>query len=111
MTRDLTIVSERALTADALAAGISAVHQGRPWRVTDAGGALEVLHCDQPLLRATPSVKLDGDDGAAQPATTLPRGRLWRTELSVIRYDEPLAVEVARAVAWEIGGNLMGMPD
>lgn len=56
-------------------------------------------------------MKLDGDDGAAQPATTLPGGRLWRTELRVIRNDEPLAVEVARAVAWEIGGNLMGMPD
>ena len=112
MTRDLMIVSERALTATDLVAGVSAVHQGHPWQVTDDGGALQVTHCDQPLLRASPSVKLHDTAGAdGRPAAPLPRGHLWRTELSVVRSSEPLAVEVARAVAWEIGGNLVEMPD
>lgn len=108
MTRDLMIVSERALTATDLIAGVSAVHQGLPWQVTDDGGALQVTHCDQPLLTASPSVKVDDAD---EPVGSPPQGQLWRTELSVVKPSEPLAVEVARAVAWEVGGNLVEVPD
>lgn len=111
MTRDLMIVSERALTATDLVAGVAAVHQGQPWQVTDDGGAIEVSHCDQPLLRASPSVKLADTAGADGRLGAGAAGQLWRTELSVVRSSEPLAVEVARAVAWEIGGNLVELPD
>lgn len=97
MTRDLMIVSERALTATDLVAGVACVHQGQPWQVTDDGGAIEVSHCDQPLLRASPSVKLADTAGAdGRLSAPVLRGQLWRTELSVVRSSEPLAVEVAR---------------
>ncbi len=100
MTRDLLIVSERALTASDLAAGVSAVHQGRPWAVTDNGDRLAVTHCDRPLLQASVSVRRDAGDGP-----------IWHTELTVIDEQTTLAVEVARAVAWETGGSLVELPD
>ena len=101
MTRDLLIVSERALTASDVAAGGSAVHQGRPWKVTDDGDQLAVTHCDQPLLRVSASVKLDDAAG----------GQRWRTELTVVADQLPLGLDVARAVAWETGGDLVELPD
>lgn len=100
MTRDLLIVSERALTASDLAAGVAAVHQGLPWQVTNEGDRLAVMHCEQPLLDIAPSVKQQDADG----------GR-WRTELRTLADQAPLALDVARAVAWEIGGELVEIPD
>ena len=47
MTRDLLIVSERALTASDLAAGVAAVHQGLPWQVTNEGDRLAVMQHGQ----------------------------------------------------------------
>lgn len=96
MTRDLLIVSERALTASDLAASVAAVHQGQPWTVTDDGDQLAVTHCDRPLLRLSASERLD--EGAT-PA--------WRTQLTLIGDQLTLGLEVARAVAWEAGGNLV----
>lgn len=101
MTRDLLIVSERALTASDVAAGVSAVRQGQPWKVTDDGEQLAVTHCDRPLLRFSASVKLDGANG----------GHQWRTAMTVVSDQLPLGLDVARAVAWETGGSLVELPD
>ncbi|MFT4216990.1 MAG: hypothetical protein QM619_07355 [Micropruina sp.] len=112
MTHDLLIVSERALTASDLAAGVSAVHQVRPWQVTNDGDQLAVLHCDQPVLRVLVSTPL----GDPTPSTHSSYGRqasrfsMWRTELAVDDEQMPLGLDVARAVAWETGGTLLEMP-
>lgn len=100
MTGDLLIVSERALTASDLAAGVAAVQQGLPWRVTHEGDRLAVVHCDRPLLQVAPSVKQGVADGVQ-----------WRTELTALADQAALALDVARAVAWEIGGELVEVPD
>ncbi|MFT3833147.1 MAG: hypothetical protein QM711_07475 [Micropruina sp.] len=111
MTRDLLIVSERALTASDLAAGVSAAHQGRPWQVTGDGDRLSVIHCDQPLLQVQLSVPVEDPGEVAElvPGRDQPV-MLWRTELSVVGEQLPLGLDVARAVAWEAGGTLVELP-
>lgn len=96
MTRDLLIVSERALTVSDLTASVAAVHQGQRWAVTDDGDQLAITHCDQPLLRLAASERLE--DGG-RPS--------WRTRLTLIDEQATLGLEVARAMAWEAGGNLL----
>lgn len=96
MTRDLLIVSERALTVSDLTASVAAVHQGQPWTVTDDGDQLAVAHSDRPLLRLSASERLENGSGPA-----------WRTQLTLIDDQATLGLEVARAMAWEAGGNLL----
>lgn len=112
MTRDLLIVSERALTASDLAAGVSAVRKGHPWQVTGDGDRLTVTHRDQPLLHVQVSAQLEDADAVAEliPGREPPATPLWRTNLTVVGEQVPLGLDVARAVAWEAGGTLIELP-
>ncbi len=96
MTRDLLIVSTRALTAVDLGAAVAAVRQGQPWTVTDDGDRLTVADRDRPLLRLDASTRLKDNLG--------PR---WETRLRLIGDEPSLGLEVARAVAWEADGDLV----
>lgn len=107
MSRTLVMVSVRALSAGDLASGVSAVHQGRPWAVTDQGGQLAIRHCDRPLMQAQSTERLDdwAEVAALFPDRQPMTGQFWRTRLTVVQdADLELALEVARAVAWESGG-------
>ena len=100
MTRDLLIVSTRALTATDLGASVAAVRQGQPWTVTDDGDHLTLTYRGRPLLRLAASTRLSDE--------TLPR---WQTRLTLIGDEPELGLEVGRAVAWEADGDLTEMPD
>ncbi len=112
MTRDLLIVSERALTASDLAAGVSAVRQGHPWQVTGDGNQLAVTHLDQPLLHVEVSEQLEDSGEVAElvPGREASVTPVWRTKLTVVGEPLPLGLDVARAVAWEAGGTLVELP-
>ncbi len=96
MTRDLLIVSTRALTARDLGAAVTAVGQGQPWTVTDDAGQFTVTYRERPLLRLQPSTRVEG---GARPR--------WHTRLRLVDEDPPLGIEVARAAAWEADGDLV----
>ena len=109
MSHDLWIVSWRALSAADLSAAVAAVHQGRPWAVSDLGAQWRVSHCDRPLIEAWPSERTDDPE----LATTLPPGGpvasayVWRTRLTVLHDEDlDLGLEVARAAAWQTGGEV-----
>lgn len=112
MSRTLMMVSARALSAGDLASGVSAVHQGRPWTVIDQGSRLAIRHCDQPLLEAGASQRQTdwAEVAALFPDREPIPGQFWCTRLTVVRDDLELGLEVARAVAWEIGGDVAMAP-
>ena len=109
MSHDLWIVSSRALSAADLSAAVAAVHQGRPWEVSDLGEQWRVSHCGRPLIEAWPSVRLDDLDqaGTLPPGGPSATAYLWRTRLTVLHdEDVDLGLEVARAAAWQTGGEV-----
>ncbi|MFT3860341.1 hypothetical protein [Micropruina sp.] len=109
MTRDLVIVSQRGLTVGDLSAAVAAVHQGMPWTVVDRGDRLAVHHCDQPLIEASPSQRLDDWAEVAElfPDGTKVLSPAWCTTLTVAQdADLALGIEVARAAAWQTDGEL-----
>lgn len=107
------MVTSRALTADDLAAGVSAVHPGRPWAVTNQGRQLAVSHCDRLLIQADAPNRLHDwtDVAALYPSGRPMTGRLFSTRLTVVADDDlELGLEVARAVAWQSGGAVTLVP-
>lgn len=99
MTRDLLIVSTRALTARDLGAALTAVGQGQPWTVSDDAGQFTLTYRERPLLWLQPSTRVEGG--------TQPR---WHTSVRLADDDSALALEVARAVAWETDSDLVESP-
>lgn len=94
MTRDLIIATSRALTVADLSAAMAAVHQGRPWTVSDIGDRWRISHCDQLLMEAAPSVPM-------------PDGAGWQTRFEVApEQDLGLGTEIVRAAAWQAGGDV-----
>lgn len=109
MTRDLLIVSSRALTAGDLSAAVAAIHQGRAWSVSGSGGRLTISNHDQLLIEAGASERLDDWSRLAHlfPDHAERRGPVWSTRLEVIPDDGfELGLDIARAVAWESDGHV-----
>lgn len=109
MTRDLLIVSSRALTAGDLSAAVAAIHQDRAWIVSGAGGRLTISSHDRLLIEADASQRLDDWSQLAHlfPERRAPRGPVWSTRLAVVVEDGfELGLDIARAVAWESDGQV-----
>lgn len=109
MTRDLLIVSSRALTAGDLSAAVAAIHQGRTWTVSGTEGRLTIRNHDQLLIEAGASERLDDWSRLAHlfPDQAAPRWPVWSTRLEVIPDDGfELGLDIARAVAWESDGQV-----
>ncbi|MFT3971061.1 MAG: GNAT family N-acetyltransferase [Micropruina sp.] len=99
MTRDLLIVSTRALTARDLGAAVTAVCQGQPWTVTDDADQFTLTYRERPLLRLQPSTRVEAGVQSR-----------WQTTVRLVDEDSTLGLEVARAVAWEADGELVESP-